>query len=682
MTAAGGPVAAGGRASRGPVDPRLLGRASATKIFLVAGVAAGSATAMLVVCQAWLLSRSIVSVAETRSMSGVSASLLWLSAVLIGRALLSFATTWLAHSSAAAVKSQLRLELVAARVSDPLSSQTSSAELVTLVTQGLDALDGYYSKYLPQLVLAVTVPLVVGAAVLWADWQAAAIMAVTIPLIPLFMALIGWTTEATVRKRWRYQTRLARHFADLVAGLPTLQVFGRAKAQAEGLRRTEGSNRTETMKTLRISFLSAFALELLSTLAVAIVALTVGTRLVYYGIDFRWALFVLILAPEVYLPVRQVGVHYHDSADGMAAAEAAFSTIDAAAQGAAAGREVSPGSRADALGSVGGSSLSGAVSAVGRGGGAVESAAAEAAFSRMDAAAQGAAAGREVSRGSRTDALGSIGGSSSLSGAVSAVGSDGAAVGSAGQSSSLKSGDEERPRQLAAALAPTHAVSGRVGAVPAAGYVVRIVDVTKSFGGPPVLAPTSFEVHPGEVIAVAGPSGSGKSTLLSVLLGFLAPTTGQVIVGDRPLSQWDVASWRQQVAYVPQTPGILSGTLGENVRLGFPEATDDQVRSALAQAGAADLDQARVVGDDGEGLSTGERRRVGIARALLRISHGGAWLLVLDEPTAGLDADAESAVIAAVRASGAAALVVSHRPAVLTAADHVLTLTAPTGVGE
>ncbi len=527
---------------------------------------------MLVVCQAWLLSRSIVSVAETRTLAGVGTTLLWLGLVLLGRAGLSYATTWLAHRSAAEVKSQLRTDIVAARLADPLGS-TSSAELVTLLTQGLDALDGYFSKYLPQLVLAVTVPLVVGAAVLWADWQAAAIMAVTIPLIPLFMAMVGWTTEATVRRRWRSQTRLARHFADLVAGLPTLQVFGRAKAQAEGLRRTEDANRTETLTTLRISFLSAFVLELLSTLAVAIVALTVGTRLVYYGIDFRWALFVLILAPEVYLPVRQVGVHYHDSADGVAAVEAAFAVIDG-------------------------------------GGGGVDL------------------------RTNRSDLH--PGGAASVE---------------------LPTNRQDRP--------PFVSVSGTR---------VELVGVAKSYEVP-VLAPTSLTVAPGEVVAIAGRSGCGKSTLLTILLGFVVPTEGQVVVGGRPVT--DLRAWRRQIAYVPQTPGLIAGTIADNVRMGHPAATDADLTAALTAAGARDLDPDRQVGDDGEGLSAGERRRVGIARALLRIIHGGAWLLVLDEPTAGLDADAEAAVIAAVRDTGAGALVVSHRQAVLDAADRVITLAAP-----
>jgi ABC-type transport system involved in cytochrome bd biosynthesis fused ATPase/permease subunit len=200
------------------------------------------------------------------------------------------------------------------------------------------------------------------------------------------------------------------------------------------------------------------------------------------------------------------------------------------------------------------------------------------------------------------------------------------------------------------------------------------VGVTKSYEAP-VLEPTSLTVAPGEVVAIAGPSGCGKSTLLTILLGFVVPTDGQVVVDGHPVT--DLRAWRRQIAYVPQTPGLIAGTIADNVRMGHPAATEADLTAALTAAGARDLDPDRQVGDDGEGLSAGERRRVGIARALLRITHGGAWLLVLDEPTAGLDADAEAAVIAAVRETGAGALVVSHRPAVLDAADRVITLAAP-----
>ena len=534
------------RSGRGPVDPRLLSRARATRVFLGAGVAAGTATAMLVIYQAWLLARSITSIAETGALGGLATTLVLLGLVLVGRAALMWLTTWLAHRSAAAVKSQLRHDIMAATLDQP--GGTSSASLVTLMTQGLDGLDGYFSKYLPQLVLAVTVPLLAGAVILYSDWASALIIAVTVPLIPLFMAMVGWTTEARVRRRYRYQTRLARHFADLVAGLPTLQVFGRAKAQAEGLRRTEDANRGETMGTLRISFLSALVLELVSTLSVAIVAVTIGTRLVYYGIDFRTALFVLILAPEVYLPIRQVGVHYHDSADGIAAAEAAFVEID-----------------------------------------------------KMRA----------------------------------------------------------QPTEVAVGKGP-----------------IVVEALTHSYGDDVVaLPPTSFVLSPGEVVALSGPSGGGKSTLLAALLGFLTPTGGSVTVDGVGPAETSGRMWRRRFAYVAQTPGLIAGTVADNVRLADAQAGDDEVREVLAAAGAPDLELDHPVGDEAEGLSAGERRRVGIARALLRIRRD-ADVLVLDEPTAGLDADSEATVVDSVRASGASAIVVSHRPAVLAAADRVVRIGA------
>ena len=512
-------------------------------------MAAGSATALLVVWQAWLLAHMIAAAGEPGDRSGLAPAFGLLGLVLLGRAGLSWLTTWLAHRSAAAVKSQLRNEILAARLSLP-SSDTSTAHLVTLVTQGLDALDGYFSQYLPQLMLALTVPLITGAAVLFADWRSAVILALTLPLIPLFMALVGWATETQVRRRWRHQTRLASHFADLVTGLPTLQVFSRARAQAEGLLRTERANRAETMHTLRISFLSAFVLELLTTLAVAIVAVTIGTRLVYHGVDFTTALFVLVLAPEVYLPVRQVGVHYHNSADGVAAAESAFAEIDRAAEQGLAGE-------------------------------------------------------------------------------------------------------------------PADRHPGLV-----------ISEVSHRYHETVALAPVSLSLAPGEVVALTGPSGAGKSTLLLALLGLLNPTEGQISLEGRGLATTGIEAWRRQLAYVPQTPGMVAGDVADNVRIGWEPACDQEVRQALARAGAAGLDTDTPVSDDGEGLSAGQRRRVAIARALLRIDHGARYL-ILDEPTAGLDADAEATVLASVRASGAGVLVVSHRPAVLAAADRVVRIPLP-----
>ncbi len=540
----------GPRDRRGPIDPRLIRRAAATRWFLAAMVAAGCVGALLTLAQAWLLSRGIAGVFETHQVTPAAAVVPALAAVFAGKAVLAWLNNLLAQRAAASVKSQLRVDIMRARLDRPLDSSASAGALVTLVTQGLDALDGFYSKYLPQLVLSVTVPVIVGVAILTSDLTSAIIVVVTLPLIPVFMALVGWTTEARTKRRWALQTRLARHFADLVEGLPTLQVFGRARAQAEGLRRTESAHRAETMLTLRISFLSALVLELVATLSVAVVAVTIGFRVLFGDLDLASALFVLVLAPEVYLPLRQVGVHYHDSADGMAAAEAAFALIDP---------KTPPAQTPDS------------------------------------------------------------------------------------------------PEDPGAALVSVRSLSYTYPGAPG-----------------PAVTGVSFDVTPGRFLVLTGPSGGGKTTVLNALMGFIQPTGGRVLGAGRPLTGDHLPAWRRRIAYVGQHPGMVAGGIGDNVRIGFPEAPDADLRAALDAAGAPELSLDHPVGDDGQGLSAGERRRVATARALLRIRLGHADLLLLDEPTAGLDADAEATVLRGLRALGVAAVVVSHRPAVIAEADDIL----------
>ncbi|ERK56307.1 ABC transporter transmembrane region [Propionibacterium acidifaciens F0233] len=326
----------------GPLDPRLVRRAKATRFFLVAVALVGVATALLVLAQARLLSDGVARVVDTGAMDGIGPVAAGLLAVLAARAGLNWLSQLFAHRACSAVKSQLRTDVMRARLALPDDASTPSGTLITLVTQGLDALDGYYSKYLPQLMMAVSVPLVIGVAILTQDLRSALMIAATIPLIPVFMALIGIATQRQVDRRFAQQARLSNHFADLVAGLPTLQVFGRARAQLEGLRITERAHRTETMRTLRLAFLSSFVLELISTLSVALVAVSMGMRVVDARFDLRTSLFVLILTPEVYLPIRQVGVHFHDSADGTAAAAKAFEVIERAEAGRIGGTAPAP----------------------------------------------------------------------------------------------------------------------------------------------------------------------------------------------------------------------------------------------------------------------------------------------------------------------------------------------------
>ncbi|MFD6934915.1 thiol reductant ABC exporter subunit CydD [Streptomyces goshikiensis] len=319
-----------------PIDPRLLRYARSTRLFLAAVVALGLAGAGLVVGQAMLIAEIVVGAFE-EGLDGAAlrTPLLLLAAVALGRALVAWVTELAAHRASAAVKSELRGRLLdrATELGPGWLSGQRTGSLVALATRGVDALDDYFSRYLPQLGLAVVVPAAVLARIVTEDWVSAAIIVVTLPLIPLFMALIGMATQSRMDRQWRLLSRLSGHFLDVVAGLPTLKVFGRAKAQAESIRKITDDYRQATMRTLRIAFLSSFALELLATLSVALVAVTIGMRLVHGELDLYTGLVILILAPEAYLPLRQVGAQYHAAAEGLAAAEEIFEVLETPAVG-------------------------------------------------------------------------------------------------------------------------------------------------------------------------------------------------------------------------------------------------------------------------------------------------------------------------------------------------------------
>ena len=209
-----------------------------------------------------------------------------------------------------------------------------------LATSGVDALDSYFSRYVPQVFLAVIVPVTVVVVVSGEDWISAVIIGVTVPLIPVFMTLVGTSTRARSDRQVRTLQRLAGHFLDVVAGLPTLKVFGRAKAQATAIAEITDQYRLATMATLRVAFLSSLILELLATISVALVAVAVGLRLLGGHVSFETALFVLVLAPEAYLPLRQLGTNFHASAEGMKAAEQVFDVLARPLPARGAGRVV------------------------------------------------------------------------------------------------------------------------------------------------------------------------------------------------------------------------------------------------------------------------------------------------------------------------------------------------------
>ncbi|SCK30819.1 ATP-binding cassette, subfamily C, CydCD [Streptomyces sp. ScaeMP-e48] len=539
-----------------PIDPRLVRYAQATRLFLAAVVALGLVGAALVIAQAMLIAEIVVGGFEDGlTVTELRTPLLLLATVAVGRALVAWLTELAAHRASAAVKSELRGRLLerAAQLGPGWLSGQRTGSLVALATRGVDALDDYFARYLPQLGLAVVVPVAVLARIVTEDWVSAAIIVVTLPLIPLFMILIGWATQSRMDRQWQLLSRLSGHFLDVVAGLPTLKVFGRAKAQAESIRTITSQYRRATVRTLRIAFLSSFALELLATLSVALVAVTIGMRLVHGELDLYTGLVVLILAPEAYLPIRQVGAQYHAAAEGLSAAEEIFAVLETEPRG---------------------------------------------------------------------------------------------------------TGTEDVPDSTRLELE---------------GVTVRHEGRTE-----PSLDAVSLTVEPGETVALVGPSGVGKSTLLNVVLGFAVPDEGRVRVGGRDLAELDPERWRSRIAWVPQRPHLFAGTIAENVRLARPEADDAAVVAALRDAGAYDFvaelpdGERTLLGEDGAGLSAGQRQRLAIARAFL----ADRPLLLLDEPTASLDGETEAGIVDAVRrlAAGRTVLLVVHRPALLAVADRVVTL--------
>jgi ATP-binding cassette subfamily C protein CydCD len=297
----------------------------------------GTATALLLIVQAELLASAIATVFAHRALA-LRPVLAALAAVIAGRAAIAWATELAAYRASSSVKSSLRMGLLARasmthrgpsmgldESSRPLGPGAGTASVTVLATTGLDSLDGYFGKYLPQLVLSVAVPLAVLARVATADWMSGAIIAVTLPLIPGFGALVGMATGTEARRRWDALARLSHHFLDMVTGLPTLKVFGRP--QTDSVREVTHDYRRATMSTLRLAFLSSFVLELIGTMSVALVAVSVGLRLVYGHLDLRTGLLVLILAPEAYLPLRAAAAQFHTVADGLAAADRALTVI-------------------------------------------------------------------------------------------------------------------------------------------------------------------------------------------------------------------------------------------------------------------------------------------------------------------------------------------------------------------
>ena len=313
-----------------PIDPRLLRYARSTRGFLAAATALGVVTCLVVIAQARVLSGVVVDVSQGASAHAVLGAIAAVVALFVARGLLAWLIDISAVRASARAKEDLRAAALESALATAPDARAQAASIAALVTRGIDALDAYYARYLPQLVLAILVPVAVLVAIVVQDLLSAIIIAVTLPLIPVFMILIGMYTRTRVDRQWRTLALLSGHFLDLVSGLPTLKAFGRARAQETLVAEVGDRYRRSTMGVLRVSFLSSLALELLATLSVALVAVTMGLRLDSGRVTYAVALFVLVLAPEAYLPLRLVGQHFHAAAEGVGAADRVLAIIKAA----------------------------------------------------------------------------------------------------------------------------------------------------------------------------------------------------------------------------------------------------------------------------------------------------------------------------------------------------------------
>ncbi|MGA3153145.1 MAG: thiol reductant ABC exporter subunit CydD [Streptosporangiaceae bacterium] len=314
------------------VDPRLLRYAGAARAHLAVAITLGLIGTGLILAQAGLLARALAGAARGDATAVLSGTLAALLIVVAARAAVGYGGEVAALRAAATVKSQLRRALIARslRLGPAWLSGQRAGEIATLSTRGLDGLDSYFARYLPQLVLAVLVPIAVLARVASADWISAVVIAVTLPLIPVFAVLVGWHTKTQTRRQWRLLATLGGHFLDVVEGLPTLKVFGRARVQEDVIAKVTEDYRAATMSTLRVAFLSALVLELSAAVATALVAVEVGLRLLYGHLGYETALLVLLLTPEAFLPLRAVGAQFHASMEGAAAAGRVFEILETA----------------------------------------------------------------------------------------------------------------------------------------------------------------------------------------------------------------------------------------------------------------------------------------------------------------------------------------------------------------
>ncbi len=516
-----------------------------------------------IITQAYLFSLVINRVHLENAKLGDVMSILWLMAgILAARAIFTWLSDSFAGRTSFEIKVKLRDVLLRSIIKQTEKNDRdgNTGNLSNIVMEGVDALDAYFSQYLPQLVIAVMLPMAILFVVFPLDWLSGLIFLLTAPLIPIFMILIGKTGEAMTKRQWNLLSRLSSHFLDTIQGLEELKRLNQSLKRAEEIRQTSYAYAKATTNVLRVTFLSALVLEMVGTISTALVAVQIGLRLLNGGISFQQAFFILVIAPEFYFPLRQLGVRFHAGMTGRTAAVQIFSML-------------------------------------------------------------------------------------------------------------LKEDDKKTIDQVASLpeISEPEIIFQKVSYR----YPDREIDA---------LSLVSIVVAPRTITALVGKSGSGKTTLSKLLLNFLLPDEGDILINGISLSQIPNKLWRKQISWVPQQPTLFAGTLRENINPAGWVVKEERLWEAIRRADLDDLVKELPSGLDthvteaGMNFSSGQIQRIALARAFFRDTP----ILVMDEPTSHLDPDLEYSLNKAIRdlVKNRTVLVIAHRFSTILNADQAVVLDA------
>lgn len=532
-------------------EVKVKGRTFAFLIFFA------TSGGLLAIGQAYFIATIVDQVfLKEKGLEDVWILFIFLLVIFASRSLLSYFTTWYGVKVASYVKTMLRKKLLDKLTKSEASQlyKQKTGQRVSVLTDSIDQLDSYYTSFLPQLIQAGVIPVMILVVVSTQNIYSGLIMLVTAPLIPVFMIIIGGMTEKKSRQQLDSMNKFSGHFLDVIQGLPMLKIFGQSMRQRSEIEKMSNHFRDTTMTVLKVAFLSALMLEILATISTAMIAVEVGLRLVYGHLTFHTAFFVLLLAPELYMPLKNLGSGFHSGKNSIAAAEMIWEVLDK--------EEKSP-----------------------------------------------------------------IWGSKVLTNSTK--------------------------------------------------IEIEVANISFQYHeNKPILKNINLKIEPKKRLAFVGKSGSGKTTLLKLLLGDLTPESGNIYVNGTSLTELQEDEWLKNVAYVSQEPYLFAGTIKENIKLGKDMASDAEVLQAAEESGilrfSKELPEGldSFVGEAGLGLSGGEKQRVAVARAFLK----NASIVLLDEPTAGLDLETEHFIKSAIEklSEQATVIIVAHRLQTIVESDQII----------